>query len=131
MKDRSLPSIVSCHFGQTVAFNLPAFILFIFAIPIIHAQVTQTPGVDSLNTQVNHVGNVYEVTHGTSAGSNLFHSFHSFSLSAAETARFQTTNLVPDGTIGNILGRVTGGNASSIFGTVDSISYYPNANLFL
>ena len=31
----------------------------------------------------------------------------------------------------NILGRVTGGNPSAIFGTIDSATYYPSANLFL
>ena len=130
--DGRVPSRGSCHFVRTVAFNLAVFISLCFDMPIIiHAQVIQTPGAGSLNTQVNHVGNVYEITHGTQAGSNLFHSFDSFSIATAETARFQTTNLVPDGTIGNILGRVTGGNASSLFGTVDSNSYYPNANLFL
>ncbi len=95
------------------------------------AQVTQTIGPGSLGTQVNQVGNVYEITHGTPAGSNLFHSFGDFSLTAAETALFQTTTGTSDTAIGNILGRVTGGNPSSIFGTIDSVSYYPNANLFL
>jgi filamentous hemagglutinin family protein len=95
------------------------------------AQVTATPGAGSLNTQVNKVGNVYEITQGTRAGSNLFHSFESFSVAAVETARFQTINLVPDATVGNVLGRVTGGNPSSILGTIDSASFYPSANLFL
>ncbi len=34
-------------------------------------------------------------------------------------------------TIHNILGRVTDQNPSSIFGTIDSVTFYPNANLFL
>jgi filamentous hemagglutinin family protein len=131
MKSGRITCIVSSHLIRTVVCNFAAIFSLIFAIGMIQAEVTQTPGGGSLNTQVNHVGNVYEITHGTPAGSNLFHSFDSFSIATAETARFQTANLVPDGTIGNILGRVTGGNPSSIFGTVDSISYYPNANLFL
>jgi filamentous hemagglutinin family protein len=95
------------------------------------AQVTATPGPGSLGTVVNQVGSVYEITLGTHAGSNIFHSFGDFNTAATETARFQTTTLIPDATIGTILGRVTGGSPSSIFGTIDSISYYPNANLFL
>ena len=95
------------------------------------AQVTATPGPGSLGTVVNQVGNVYEITHGTQAGSNLFHSFETLSVGPAETAQFQTINLVPDTTVGNVLGRVTGGNVSNIFGTIDSVTYYPNANLFL
>ena len=31
----------------------------------------------------------------------------------------------------NILGRITDANPSTIFGTIDSASFYPNANLFL
>ena len=60
-----------------------------------------------------------------------FHSFGDFSLAAVETARFQTLKLIPDATVGNILGRVTGGTPSNIFGTIDSATYYPSANLFL
>jgi filamentous hemagglutinin family protein len=104
---------------------------FLFLTSTTYAQVTQTIGTGDLGTQVNHVGNIYEITHGTPAGLNLFHSFGDFSLTAAETARFQTTTGSPDGTIGNILGRVTGSNPSSLFGTIDSATYYPDANLFL
>lgn len=96
-----------------------------------HAQVTQTPGASGLNTQVNQVGNVYEITGGTTAGSNLFHSFETFSVGTVETARFQTINLVPDVTVDNVLGRVTGGTPSNILGAINSATYYPNANLFL
>jgi filamentous hemagglutinin family protein len=96
-----------------------------------HAQVTQTPGAGSLNTQVNKIGNVYEITHGTQVGSNLFHSFETFSVGPVETARFQTINLVPDPAVANVLGRVTGGTPSNILGAINSANYYPNANLFL
>src|SRR5688572_16003606 len=99
--------------------------------PLVFAQVTPTVGSGTLNTQVTKAGNVYEITQGTRTGSNLFHSFNNFSITAAETARFQTTNLVPDSSVGNILGRVTGGTPSNILGTINSISYYPAANLFL
>ena len=105
--------------------------LTLMLCPQIFAQVTPTVGVGNLNTQVTEAGNVYEITQGTRAGPNLFHSFNNFSITAAETARFQTTNLVPDNSVGNILGRVTGGAPSNILGTIDSISYYPTANLFL
>ena len=97
------------------------------------AQVTAS----GLNTAVAHNGTVYEITGGTRPGTgngpNLFHSFGDFSLVATEVARFQTApvNPIPDPTVSNILGRVSGGNPSSIFGTIDSLTYYPNANLFL
>jgi filamentous hemagglutinin family protein len=73
------------------------------------------------------------ITGGTRAGTNLFHSFGDFSVGALDGARFQTglVNPAPDASVTNILGRVTGGNVSSIFGNINSASFYPSANLFL
>lgn len=61
---------------------------------------------------------------GTTVGSNLFHSFGRFNLSAGEVANFQSA-----ANIRNILSRVTGGSASSIDGLIFTQS--PNVNLFL
>ncbi len=61
---------------------------------------------------------------GTTVGSNLFHSFGRFNLSAGEVANFQSA-----ANIRNILARVTGGSASSIDGLVFTQS--SNVNLFL
>lgn len=61
---------------------------------------------------------------GRVVGSNLFHSFGRFNLSAGETARFFS-----DGSIRNILARVTGGTASSIDGLL--LTQSTNVNLFL
>lgn len=73
------------------------------------------------------------VTGGTRDGNNLFHSFGDFSIGTLDSARFQTEllNPLPDTSITNILGRVTGGNPSNIFGSLNSATYYPSANLFL
>jgi filamentous hemagglutinin family protein len=61
---------------------------------------------------------------GRQVGGNLFHSFLRFGLSTSETATFSGPT-----TVANIIGRVTGGEASSIDGTVRST--VPGANLFL
>lgn len=61
---------------------------------------------------------------GRRAGGNLFHSFSRFSLSSAEAARFSG----PD-SVQHIVGRVTGGELSSIDGTV--MSDIPGADLWL
>lgn len=61
---------------------------------------------------------------GRVVGSNLFHSFGRFNLSAGEAARF-----LSDGSIRNILARVTGGTASNIDGLLFTQS--TNVNLFL
>ena len=130
-KREKVPDTVSIHPFHPGSSLLLAVISLLFSLPLSHAQVTQTPGAGGLNTQVNQVGNVYEITGGTTAGSNLFHSFDAFSVGAVETARFQTINLVPDAAVGNVLGRVTGGTPSNILGAINSATYYPNANLFL
>jgi filamentous hemagglutinin family protein len=94
--------------------------------------ITETPGAGNVGTQVPPPsGNIYGITGGKTVGSNLFHSFEQFSVATGDIAQFQTLDLTPNASIGNILGRVTGGNPSAIFGTIDSATYYPNADLFL
>ena len=61
---------------------------------------------------------------GKQVGGNLFHSFGLFSLTQPETATFSGPT-----TVTNIIGRVTGGTASSIDGTIKST--IPGANLYL
>jgi filamentous hemagglutinin family protein len=94
--------------------------------------ITPSPGAGSLGTQVLPPTNrVYGITGGKTVGTNLFHSFGQFNVATGDTAQFQTPNLTANPSISNILGRVTGGNPSAIFGTIDSATYYPAANLFL
>lgn len=68
---------------------------------------------------------------GTAAGTNLFHSFGNFSIGAGEIARFETNNGIANSSTSNIISRVTGTNSSSLFGTLDTRSYFPSANFFL
>src|SRR5690349_5794884 len=63
-------------------------------------------------------------TVGKTVGHNLFHSFSQFNLNNGDFATFSGPN-----TIQNILTRVTGGNPSSIDGTIQST--IPGANFFL
>ncbi len=60
---------------------------------------------------------------GAIRGSNLFHSFSAFNIQDGRAAYFAN----PNG-IGNIIGRVTGGDVSTILGTLGVLG---NANLFL
>jgi filamentous hemagglutinin family protein len=62
--------------------------------------------------------------HGRQAGPNLFHSFRTFNLANGERATFSGP-----GAIRNVVGRVTGGSASSIDGTLAST--IPGADLWL
>lgn len=97
----------------------------------IATSITPTTGTGNLGTTVSPpAGNIYNITGGTRPGNgtNLFHSFGEFSVGALDTARF--LNTTPELATSNILGRVTGGNPSSLFGTIDSLNY-GGANLFL
>jgi filamentous hemagglutinin family protein len=76
-----------------------------------HAQIT--PAVKDTNTIVNQTGNNFNITGGTQAGANLFHSFQKFGLDQGQIANF-----LSNPSIQNILGRVTGGDPSVINGQI-------------
>lgn len=85
-----------------------------------------TPARDDVGTTVDRQGNRYIIRGGSRSrdGENLFHSFERLGLDANEIARFLSR---PD--IRNILGRVTGGQASVIDGLLQ-VTGGPS-NLFL
>ncbi len=89
--------------------------------------ITPTTGTGNLNTAVTQSGNVYNITDGTRAGTNLFHSFGNFSVGSGDIANFLNNTQLPTT---NILSRVTGGNVSNIYGTIQTTDF-GNANLFL
>ncbi|MDF2460162.1 MAG: hypothetical protein K0S79_2578, partial [Nitrospira sp.] len=71
----------------------------------------------------------YDITGGTrpGGGANLFHSFGNFNVPNNNIANFLNDSALPTT---NILGRVTGGNISNIFGMIQTTNF-GNANLFL
>lgn len=100
-----------------------------------HAFAQNAPITSSgLNTQVSgpiavggHVQ--YDITGGTrpNGGPNLFHSFGEFGVPNNTIANFLNNPRVETT---NILGRVTGGNISNIFGAIQTTDF-GGANLFL
>ncbi len=84
------------------------------------AQVTPD---GSLGTEVNTNSQVTEITGGTQADNNLFHSFQDFSVATGSTAFFN--NGVD---ISNIISRVTGNSISQINGLIQANG---DANLIL
>jgi filamentous hemagglutinin family protein len=97
---------------------------------VAHAQVTTNITASGLGTQVPPQppqNGVYNITGGTRAGTTLFHSFGNFSVGAGDVANFLNNTQLPTS---NILGRVTGGNLSSIYGTIQTTGF-GSANLFL
>ena len=91
--------------------------------------ITPTTGAGNLGTTVTQAGNTYHITGGTrpSNGPNLFHSFGEFGVPTNHIANFLNETATPTS---NILGRVTGGNPSNIFGTIQTTGF-GSANLFL
>jgi filamentous hemagglutinin family protein len=112
---------------------LCALLLMVAYIPMSpatgDAQVTTNITSSGLNTQVNQAGNSYTITGGTrpGGGPNLFHSFGNFSVGAGDLANFLNNTGLPTS---NILSRVTGGNISNIYGTIQTTGF-GSANLFL
>jgi len=93
------------------------------------AQDTLPITSSGLNTTITQNGNIYDITGGTRPGNgpNLFHSFGEFGVPTNNIANFLNESGLPTS---NILGRVTGGNISNVFGTIQTTGF-DNANLFL
>ncbi len=101
-------------------------------VSVSEAQVTTSNTPSGLGTKVtlSPAGTTYTITGGTRPGNgpNLFHSFVLFNLpSSGDVANFNNETGRPTS---NILGRVTGGQTSSIFGTIQTTNFGA-ANLFL
>src|SRR5215813_5218900 len=100
---------------------------------VVQAAAPITPS--GLNTQVNlsqtpPAGKTqFDITGGTrpGGGPNLFHSFGQFNVPNNNIANFLNNSGLATS---NILGRVTGGNISNIFGTIQTTGF-GNANLFM
>ena len=94
-----------------------------FISPLVQSEVTLDGSVGPAGALT---GPDYKVTEnlGKRAGSNLFHSFGRFNLNASESATFSGST-----GIRNVISRVTGGQTSTIDGTL-RVSI-PNANLYL
>ena len=101
---------------------LPTLLLVLNVPDATHAQVVTniTPTTIAplnLGTNVNTVGPTTQITGGTRPGNgtNLFHSFDSFTLGTGNVAHFMNDMQLPTT---NIVGRVIGGELSTVDGTL-------------
>ncbi len=91
----------------------------IFISPV-RSQITP----NGAGTVINPQGNQINITGGTQAGGNLFHSFRDFNVNSSQVANFLSNPQIQ-----NILARVNGGNPSFINGLLQVTG--GNSNLFL
>ncbi|MEY4719233.1 MAG: hypothetical protein RL563_1851, partial [Pseudomonadota bacterium] len=94
---------------------------------LVRAEVTLDGSLGPKNT-IALKDNSYAIdsTLGRVVGRNLFHSFGRFNLETGTTALFSHSGVNP---IANVIARITGGEPSSIDGTIQSL--IPEADLFL
>jgi len=134
MDARNAPLQTPTSRRQTVGCAYALIVALVLISPSVGgAQVTTNITSSGLNTQINQVGNSYNITGGArpGGGPNLFHSFGDFSVGAGDIANFLNLNTpAGSGSISNILGRVTGGDISNIYGSLQTTGF-GNANLFL
>ena len=98
-----------------------------------YAQMTTNITSSGLGTAINGstsapcLGGTCTITGGDRRSQNLFHSFGCFDIGAGNTANFSNNSGL---TTSNIISRVTGGQTSSVFGTIQTTGF-GTANLFL
>lgn len=86
---------------------------------------------NTMNTRVTPIGpnptgsTNFSVDRGQTVGSNLFHSFSTFTIKTGDTVTFEA----PATPISNIISRVTGGETSKIYGTI--ATKIPGVNIYL
>ena len=108
-----------------LALTLSCYLFFLPAAFPANAQ-SILPAADGTNTLVTSDSTRHDIGGGTLSvdGANLFHSFKQFGLSQGEIANF-----LANPQIRNILGRVVGGQASIIDGTLQVTGGTPNLYL--
>jgi filamentous hemagglutinin family protein len=96
----------------------------LLSAPVTAQSIPITAAQDGTGTVVLPNGQRFDITGGTQAGANLFHSFQQFGLNQGQIANF-----LSQPNIQNILGRVVGGDPSVINGLIQLTG--GNSNLYI
>jgi len=126
-KRQTIHNYLCQNFLPTLKILAASNLAIILSLRPIHVKAQLiTPAADGTGTVVNNQGNNINISGGSLSGdqANLFHSFTKFGLDANQTANF-----LSQPSIQNILGRVTGGQASFINGLITVTG--GNSNLYL
>jgi filamentous hemagglutinin family protein len=117
------PGTVAKICGRFLAISIPVGMLsYLLSTPPAKAQIVPDSTLPT-NSSVRERGDTSLIEAGTTKGTNLFHSFDSFSIPTGTTAYFNNSAAIE-----NIISRVTGKFVSSIDG---AIAANGAANLFL
>lgn len=120
-EDKKLASHQSWHLEIVLALGMSGAIAAF--VPSAFAQINPDNTLGNQRSFINNTGNSAIIRGGSQRGINLFHSFYNFNVNPGQTVLFSDPGVL------NILGRVTGTNASNIQGTLGVTG--GNANLFL
>ena len=113
-------------------FTFGLFLLLVIPYSVSLAQTITSSGLDTAVSAPIHLPSGqthFDITGGArpGGGTNLFHSFGDFNVPNNNVANFLNDSGLATS---NILGRVTGGDVSNIFGTIQTTGF-GHANLFL
>ncbi len=115
-----MKSVLGMYWATTaIAITLSPIVL---TAPVTAQSITAAQ--DGTNTVVMSNGQQFDITGGTQAGANLFHSFQQFGLNQGQIANF-----LSQPNIQNILSRVVGGDPSVINGLIQLTG--GNSNLYI
>jgi filamentous hemagglutinin family protein len=112
---KSFFAFIECNHMKQLSCQIPiATCIFLSCLVVSNPVWGQISSDGTIPTKVERSGNRFEITGGSQAGGNLFHSFKEFSLPTGSEAFFKNATNATD--VINIISRVTGNTPSNLDG---------------